>query len=504
MRYRRAAQDLLIHWIENNPVGFGVNWTIAMEAALRAISICLFLEFVSPPATMDSWWLAVTKSLWQHLIFIEAHIEFSHFARGNHYLSNVVALFCLSSFLHGPGMTKRQHVYRKLIEREMLLQVYKDGGDFEASTGYHLLNLQMFTTAFLLIQRQQMPMCSEFADGLRRMYSFLSALSDCRGRVPHLGDCDDGRVELLSDDLEQMFVSKREDRYSLTVSGQLGLGQALLGERYDGHNKDVVWYGFHAATDQEVPSNTRNKRSLVFSDSGIVIGRQDALEVVFLAMPNGMKGKGTHTHNDKLSLVAHLHGQPLFIDSGTGCYSRDAKTRNQFRATTAHNTIRMDGQEQNQFSTSNGSIFIIGNDARVSPVRVEEDEQRVLMSASHDGYGRLGVIHKRTVELARPAILTINDYLTGIGYHTFEMCFHLHPRWYVEIVRAEGRKTQCYIKDGSITLELMCEAAIDLKMTGKTAEVSPAYGLVIKSKVVVVQGGFETMLPLLSRLIQTA
>src|SRR6266850_2178656 len=40
-RYRQAARDLLHNWMESNPPGFGVNWTIAMEGALRAVSICL-------------------------------------------------------------------------------------------------------------------------------------------------------------------------------------------------------------------------------------------------------------------------------------------------------------------------------------------------------------------------------------------------------------------------------------------------------------------------------
>jgi len=31
-RYRAMAKNLLSHWIRENPVGIGVNWSLAMEA----------------------------------------------------------------------------------------------------------------------------------------------------------------------------------------------------------------------------------------------------------------------------------------------------------------------------------------------------------------------------------------------------------------------------------------------------------------------------------------
>src|SRR3989442_4023732 len=46
--YRRTAKDLLSHWIESNPAPVGVNWTVAMEAGLRAIRTCIPLTFHSP------------------------------------------------------------------------------------------------------------------------------------------------------------------------------------------------------------------------------------------------------------------------------------------------------------------------------------------------------------------------------------------------------------------------------------------------------------------------
>jgi len=154
--YRVAAKELLTHWIESNPVPLGVNWTIAMEAALRAMSICFLLNLLSPLRGEEHPWLAtVTRSLSQHLLYIEANIEFSHLLTSNHYLSDIVGVYCLSMFLDGEGMAAKRHKYRKRIEAEMAQQVYEDGGDHEASTGYQVLVTQLFATALLLMRSER-------------------------------------------------------------------------------------------------------------------------------------------------------------------------------------------------------------------------------------------------------------------------------------------------------------------------------------------------------------
>ncbi|HKW17135.1 MAG TPA: alginate lyase family protein [Terriglobales bacterium] len=492
-RYRCAAKELTEHWIENNPVGYGVNWVIAMEAALRAISICLLLDLISPQPMADAWGRKLTTSLWEHLVFIEAHNEFSYIARGNHYLSNIVGLFCLASFLQGPGMAKRRRKYCSLIQREMLVQVYKDGGNYEASLGYHLLTLQMFTTAFIVMRRQHMPMRREFWDRLRRMYQLLAGVSDHNGRIPHIGDCDDGRVELLSDDLEQMLVINHEKRHSLGISSQLAIGEALFDEsdkqnRRGGHCADQRI--FQKMSQAGLATGPASRHTL-YGESGIAIASHDVLKVIFLAMPNAIRGKGSHTHNDKLSLLVSLSGKPLFIDPGTGCYTRDIRIRNQFRSTAAHNSIQLDGEEQNRFSTSPAGVFTINNDAKPTPIDIVEADGLIKMSASHDGYRRLGILHKRTVELGAFAVLKIKDMLSGAGHHNFEMRFYLHQSWHIEVTRNAGKEVSCHISDGRSECKLACGAQHDVVMSSHPTRSSSAYGLLTESTVIIVSGTFQ-------------
>ena len=129
----------------------------------------------------------------------------------------------------------------------------------------------------------------------------------------------------------------------------------------------------------------------VLPQSGAAVARVGSAEATFLAMPNGLHGKGSHTHNDKLSLLLHVGNDELLCDSGTGCYTRDASLRNRLRATSAHSTLSVAGQEQNRMDGRH--LFCLGNDAVPTPITATVEDDSVMLSASHSGYVRIGIVH---------------------------------------------------------------------------------------------------------------
>jgi Heparinase II/III-like protein/Heparinase II/III N-terminus len=486
--YRATARDILSDWMRRNPTMVGVNWTVAMEAALRAVSICLTLELLHPFTPEDDSWLgAVTKCLWQHLLFIEAHIEFSHLTRGNHYLSNIVGLLCLSTYLRGPGMEDRRRRYAKQVEEEILVQVFEDGGNREASTGYHVLVLQMFATARRLMKCRGTNPSEVFTGRLRRMFRLLSALTDEQGNVPLIGDCDDGRIELLTDDLEAQLGAP-ERPYSLKVSSLLGTGQLLCKECLGGLDYEAAWYGDQAVFSQPSKAAHRLSRSLVFGNSGIAVSQKGAARVLFLAMPNANGGKGSHTHNDKLSFVLKVHGEEIFVDAGTGTYTRHAGLRNELRSTRAHNTIQIDAEEQNRFPTTPelGPLFTMVDDAHVTPIQIHGTDEPAVVRASHDGYRRVGISHTRAVTLLEGSLL-IKDDLTGSGRHDFQAFFHLSPIWRVLIEKENGIEVSCQLQ-GPFASRLVARAPVPICLATCGGKLSTAYGNVSEATTVVVRG----------------
>ena len=479
--YRRAAKDLLSHWIHSNPVAVGVNWTIAMEAALRAMSICFLLNLLSPLRREEEPWLAtVTRSLAHHLLYIEANIEFSHLLTSNHYLSDIVGLYCLSTFLDGESMAARRREYRRRIEAEMARQVYEDGGDYEASTGYQVLVTQLFTTALLLMRSERSaPVVPAFVESLRMMFQFLNAVASTSGQLPQVGDCDDGRTELLLDDLQQMIHCPVAKRNSLRVSHLLGLGRRLFGEGA-GPGDDAAWYGLTKTTripNSEPQINLASTCPIkVLPNSGIGVLRHGSAELLFFAIPNGIFGKGSHTHNDKLSFVLRVGGQEVLCDCGTGCYTRDIATRNRFRSTKAHNTLLIDGAEQNHIDAGPSGLFILGNEAAVSSIQHGKEAQGYFLRASHTGYCSLGVKHTRTVHaIKNERSFVIEDELEGNGVHDFEFNLQLAPNRSAEVAAAENGIV-CRIL-GDRQVQLTVNGPTRLQGSARPSLISTTYGV---------------------------
>ncbi len=465
-RYRQAARDLASDWIARNPVGVGVNWTVAMESALRGISLCSLLSLLQPILPEEEIWARqIVRSIAQHLLFTESRLEFSHLARSNHYLANIVGLFSMASFLDYPGVERRRRLYQRRVEKEILRQTYPDGGDYEASLGYHVLVLQMFLTAFLVMRAAGTPPGSEFTARLEAMFRYLAEVAGDNGSIPHVGDCDDGRVELLHSDLRQMLCVPLTQRNSLLIPGMLAMGAALFGVPCAGDSSDPAWYGLH-------PSSTPadRPRLAVFSDSGIAVGRNGNVEVLFCAMPNGIGGLGSHTHNDKLSVLARIGGRELLCDSGTFCYTRDPVRRNTARSTAVHNTIAIDGAEQNEINSAPGFVFSLGNHAFPASIEASDSFGIISIAASHSGYGRLGVLHRRSLRL-EDFRLTVHDDLSGCGQHRFELFWHLPALW--SIKQCDERVFQI---DGPHRLSLHVESSLPLACVLEPHLISRTYG----------------------------
>jgi hypothetical protein len=442
-RYREALRSLLTDWIERNPVGKGVNWTVAMEAGLRGISLCLTMDQLWPFTAEEKPWLnQMTASLWQHLRFIEAHNEFSFLIRSNHYLSNIAGLTTLSAYLDGPGMQRRLRKYARAVDREILLQTYSDGGDCEASTGYHVLVAQIFLHSLVIHKRRQIAITPEFEARLRLMFEWIASVADEDWKLPHLGDCDNGRVELLFEDIAQTT-------HSLHVRSLCSLASHLL----------------------QVQLN--QKPVSVMGDSGIAVLRCGEASLVFCAMPNGLRGKGSHTHCDKLSVILRLGPDEVFCDSGSRCYTRSAERRNLDRSTRAHNTVMIDEAEQNVLDTDPRSLFRCGNEAVVSRITLLEGDETGLR-ASHQGYSRFGIEHHRSVRLSRQC-LHVLDEVCGTGEHLLDLRFILGPEWRVSSERTSGETVGCVI-EGPRRIALQCEAAHPLALSIMPTQISREYG----------------------------
>jgi hypothetical protein len=419
-RYTTEFFSQLRSWDEQNPYGRGANWTCAMEAALRVMNLITAFQVFrhSPHFDYDS--LEFLLRLFQeHGNYICDNLEFSHIATSNHYLSDVVGLLWLGEFL--PEFRDCEYWqnlgFVDMLE-EMDKQVLADGADYEAATGYHRFVLELFLYSFVFCRLNENEIEQESWDKLHRMLIYLRSYLRPDGFAPLIGDTDSGQVLPLQ--------RRRADDHSYV----LAIGAVVFndpGLKLAGAEppEELFWIlgeeGVRAF--QEMSSSDQYAVSTSFPDAGTYIMRDGDLYLCFNASGAGINGRGSHGHNDVLSIEVSAGGRALIVDPGTYVYSADLEKRHEFRSTAYHSTVQIDGLEQNTIRVD--MPFVIGNEAnpRVLEWQTGDDFDKVV--GEHHGYP---VTHRRTVTFdKRQRVWAIDDEFFGDGEHVYEARFHFAP-----------------------------------------------------------------------------
>lgn len=446
-----GAEEFILQvadWISANPYGYGVNWACTMDVALRAVNwiwgMRFFEDFLKDhPETVQRF----ATSLHQHGKYIENNLEYYKGSTGNHYLSDIVGLLYIGSAFPEFEESDRWVLFamQELVS-EMEREVYADGGAHEASTHYHRLVAELFTSGSALCERftaerkrklllvdvkqhQVDPELNEpaktqlnledegrvfprsFYSKLAKMGEFSKALTKPNKLVPQFGDNDSARVhkifpspdDRLSDHhhvilaIESMCQSK-----SLTGSGS-GIFEADL---LCGDIEPLI-----------PPSPTVEiAASVLFPETGIAILRNNDAFLAVTCGTNGQLGRGGHGHNDKLSFELNVHGLDYIVDGGCPVYTANPKMRNQYRGTAAHSTIYIEGEEQDAWQDTLNGLFVL-RERSFPKLKVEGNQ----VIGSHFGFE---VPHHRNFILD-DSCLTIRDHFPTQRKRI--MSFNLHP-----------------------------------------------------------------------------
>lgn len=421
--YAQEAVDQILDWIATNPPEFGVNWTCPMDAAIRAVNWLWTASLLSESAEAgEAFFDELLASLLAHGNYLRENLEvMSDGIRTNHYIADLIGLLYLGLSLPELRAAGEWAAFAHAeLEREIDRQVLPDGVSYESSISYHRLVAEMFLSASILARKNGVSFDRLFHDRLARMIAFTAAYSKPNGLAPQIGDADDGRLHVLTG---YGFVDPRDHRHLLAAG-------AVVFERLDWYEMsgdrwtEALWLG-GARTHRRPASRAIRAMSTAFEDAGVYILRAHDDMVVFTAGRVGSDGLGNHKHNDLLAIEAHLAGEDVLVDPGTYVYTSDPVARDAFRSTRAHNTVNVDGEEQNRIPSN--SLFSLHSDARPRLITWAPTAEGGLVSAEHDGYTRLDqrLIHRRSVRLESPHVVHIEDWFeTGAAReHEFSWTF---------------------------------------------------------------------------------
>jgi hypothetical protein len=304
------------------------------------------------------------------------------------------------------------------------------------------------------------------------------------GSSPLIGDDDGGRLIKLA------------AREANDFRDTLAIGAAVL-KRGDWKHvagaapAEMLWMTGPegvARYDRMAPETPREV-SREFKSSGYFVmrdgWRRDSSFVLIDCGPHGAEVGAGHAHSDALSIEFASQGVTWLVDPGTFVYAADAKIRDVFRSTAAHNTVMVDGQPQ---SIPSGP-FSWRTAAKCSLHKFAEHNGAILFKGSHDGYERLRdpVTHTRSALYLKPdpaanlpGRLMVRDRFTAKKHHRYAIRYHFAPGCEVNVTTGAGadpevdaRSDGCRIEarhstGATLTIKVICETELQ---PGTTASV---------------------------------
>lgn len=483
-KYAQEIIDEILDFMSQNPVGIGINWTCTMDVALRAVSWSIGLALIKDCNKISiEDREKVYKDLYQTAQFIMSNLENNYEVTSNHYLSNIVGLQFVAAELAGlNGAAIWDEFARNALEQEISIQILDDGADFESSFHYHRLVFELFLGSWRLSQFQNRPLGELYFGRLQRALTFLGTVLDHNGELPVVGDADDGRLMIATN------FGTWEPKSALFILGPAGCSLEMqfwtdlaLDLAPDETEWEVMWWGLSLPVTGIMRTDSHRKTAHCFADSGNIISK-DKDQGSFLVITNGRVGTngfGNHKHNDLLSFEYHDLFQPLIIDPGSYVYTSDFHSRNLMRSTASHNTVQIDGLEQNSFNPE--WIFRMFADTNPKHELWSFDGNRMSYVGSHDGFtpaAETKSMHRREfMHSQSEGIFVIQDEVcAGLGSE-ITWAFHFHPT--VEIALAsEG---QCAVLNGRTAKWILNWEPRDLEFKLHQGIMSPSYGIAIES-----------------------
>ena len=449
VRYRQAVVDQIEGWIEQNPFGIGIHWCTSLEASLRLISWAVVHSLLVLKDGESGLFAAVKdsqrlgESIYQQAYFVR-HFLSRYSSANNHLIGELSGLWvsCQVFDLGDKGREWSVFVHQEL-EREARKQVHTDGVDKEQAFYYHLWVLEYLLFVWMAGTRSGRDFSEAFLQRIQAMAHFLRDVSPDRGEPPQIGDADDGFVARFEPDWPEMPYRELLDAVDYVFGGT---GVAV--------NQKAFWYRAMVPADVGARPESGWHRSYpaVYPQGGYVVLGGAGFHVVFDAGPLGYLGIAAHGHADALSFCLAVDGEWWLVDPGTYAYHSDPEWRSYFRGTAAHNTIRVNQENQSQIS----GPFMWGRKAGAWIENLEEVSGIQIVTACHDGYRHLGLTHSRTLRFSpADAQLELVDALRGAGRRTelTEIYYHFAPgvdiAWTAAercwIATREGRKKRLRI-----------------------------------------------------------
>lgn len=481
-KYAKEVVDQLEWWIDENPLMYSINWTCAMDVAIRAVNWMYTINMISASTALDEVALKRIKgSLFEHGWFIFRNLEKWYPYSANHYAANIAGLLYLGQLFKETKEGKKWwHYALKEYFLEVRFHVLPSGAHFERSISYHRLMTELFAYPYFMLQRVKEPVPLDIQLRVEGMFDFTDHYTKHNGMAPQMGDNDDGRL--------LPFVKRdfRVHDYLLSI-GYLGFGK-----HYESLSADkMVMDTFFLLPEKNVIKESNSQYVSVsvikdHRDAGFVILKKAGLYFIvsntsLSCYPDLHRNMlGTHTHADGLSFELSIGKQDFIIDPGSYVYTASADDRNKFRSTDKHNTLTIDGLDQVELLDTD--LFSVKGFNEVEKIEIKENEEEIYVSGIRKWKlpSDLNATHTRKIKLKSETEIELIDEIRCDSEHNFVWHFYLAPEISPEII-ANDKMILRGPEDSVLNVNFSSANDFIFELLG--CEISPSYG-VLKSSLV--------------------
>jgi hypothetical protein len=421
-------------WSEMNPYLLGINWYSNIEVNIRLIVFMFIWDIIDVNALCEKNkdFARFTNLIWIPLIYKHCKYSYSNPSKfssaNNHLISEGAGLFIASSYWHFNESGKWRNHSKNILEKEIINQHSPNGVNLEQAAEYIQFISDFFFISFIIDSKTTKSLSMDYQLRLEKIFEYIFNFTDSKCSFPKYGDEDDGHVVNFNfgdSNLSNNFSS-------LLISGGILFNKnKYIDKAIEFDTKNKIIFGEMIKKTDKVGRNVPLQESKFYRNEGHFFIRnytRSKLEVFIHVnvAPLGFLAIAAHGHSDALSFSMNIGGEEVFIDSGTYSYYSDPVWRKYFIGTLAHNAVRIDGQNQ---ASSRGPLLWTDH---YTPeiINSETNESCDIITATHDGYSKLGCQHIREYEYNKKTLtLHINDEIKVFDgkEHLIEIPLHLHP-----------------------------------------------------------------------------
>ncbi|HVI10009.1 MAG TPA: alginate lyase family protein [Candidatus Binatia bacterium] len=396
-RFAEAFWLALEDWAQQNPPMSGPLWICGQECSLRILAWSFALHaFVNASATTGSRVARLISMIAAHAWRTAQTLGYARSQRSNHLISEAVGLWTAGVLYPELREAKLwQELGSHLLHEAVLDQITPEGVSQQHSFNYQRMILHLLLWALRLAEIRGIDLHPEIRARAESAFDFMRGWVDpISASAPRYG----------SDDGSLIFPLAQGDYADFRSLIQLGA--AVLGKpawKTGPWDEAALWFGAK-------PEKLTSASAPLIETGYFRLGDEKSWAMI---------RAGRYTRRpfqaDQLHVDLWWRGINLARDPGTYLYNGPEPWNNGFAGTAVHNTITVDGADQMRragrflwvdWAQAHGRMFSSSGNGTTDRFEGE-----------HDGYARLGVTHRRSVQWLSQAGWVIVDDVLGSGEH---------------------------------------------------------------------------------------